>query len=566
MKHNQLRRLEKFYQRRIPATVIITPETARQLTELSYELHRQIGLLIDRQGHIHYVVVGDAHEIVLPDLKRGRASGGRFRGLRYVHTHLNGESLTQDDLADLALLRLDLITAIEVTETGLPGLVHSAHLMPIGLPHDAAQPAQPQTPWMFLEPTYLHQLDVDFLQLIGSLEEEFARNRRPTHAQDDRERAILVGVTTNGLQEARDSMDELHELAVSCGLVVLDTIIQRRKQIDPRFLLGKGKLHELVIRALQRSADIIVFDQNLTPAQIRSIHQATDLKVIDRTQLILDIFAQRAQSREGKIQVELAQLKYLLPRLTDEDTGLSRLTGGIGGRGPGETKLEVDRRRVRRRIGQLEELIQQLRKQREGRRVQRRRHEVPIVSIVGYTNAGKSTLLNALTHAQVLAEERMFATLDPLSRRLRLPKEREIIICDTVGFIRDLPPDLINAFRATLEEIADSDLLIHLVDASSPHFERRIESVERTLRELALQELPRLLVFNKMDRVPAEMMKNLCRLHNAIPISALQPETLGELLVRIEAMLGYREAWIDRNSNADVVASAPTQAGLWTNH
>ncbi|MCS6806675.1 MAG: GTPase HflX [Acidobacteriota bacterium] len=557
--------MEKFYQRRIPPTAIITPEVARQLTELSREVHRQIGLLIDRGGHIQYVVVGDAHEIVLPDLKRGRASGGRFRGLRCVHTHLNGEGLTQDDLADLALLRLDLMTAIEVTEAGLPALVRSAHLMPIRSPSEAGQPAQSERPWLFLDPVYLHQLDVDFLQLIGSLEEEFARNRRPTHAQDDRERAILVGVTTNGIEEARDSMDELHELAVSCGLVVLDTIIQRRKQIDPRFLLGKGKLHELVIRALQHSADVIVFDQDLTPAQVRSIHQATDLKVIDRTQLILDIFAQRAQSREGKLQVELAQLKYLLPRLTDEDTGLSRLTGGIGGRGPGETKLEVDRRRVRRRIGHLEELIQQVRRQREARRSQRRRHDVPVVSIVGYTNAGKSTLLNTLTHSRVLAEERMFATLDPLSRRLRLPKEREIIICDTVGFIRNLPPDLINAFRATLEEIADSDLLIHLVDASSPHCEQRIESVERTLRELALQELPRLLVFNKMDRVPADIMKNLCRLHQAIAISALQPETLTELLDRIEAMLGHRGARMDQRSNTDIAASGPTQAGVWTN-
>jgi GTP-binding protein HflX len=543
LKHNQLRRLQKFYQRRLPAHLILTPEVARQLTELSREINRQIGLLIDRKGRVEYVVVGDAHQLVLPDLRRGRTAGERFRGLRCVHTHLNGEALTQDDLMDLALLRLDLMASIDVTPSGLPGYVRSAHLMPMR-PHGQAGDNRSEPPkWVFLDPVHPAQLDVNFLELIESLEEEFARNRQVTHARDRRDRAILVSVTTGSLAEAHDSMAELRELADSCGVVVLDTVIQRRKEIDPKFLLGKGKLQELVIQALQRGVDMIVFDHDLTPAQVRSINEATDLKVIDRTQLILDIFAQRAQSREGKIQVELAQLRYRLPRLTEGDTGLSRLTGGIGGRGPGETKLEVDRRRVRVRIGHLEQQIHQLRRQREARRSQRRRHDVPIVSIVGYTNAGKSTLLNTLTHAQVLAEERMFATLDPLSRRLRLPREREIIISDTVGFIRNLPPDLINAFRATLEEIADSDLIIHLVDASSPNLERHIESVERTLNELGLSEIPRLLVFNKQDKVPADVMRNLCRIHQAMAISAWQPETLGELLNRMEEALSLRREW-----------------------
>lgn len=540
LKPNQLRRLQKFYQRRLPAHLILTPEVARQLTELSREINRQIGLLIDRKGRVEYVVVGDAHQIVLPDLRRGRTAGERFRGLRCVHTHLNGESLTQDDLTDLALLRLDLMASIDVTPSGLPGYVRSAHLMPMKPGGEAGDHGAEARKWVFLDPVHPAQLDVDFLELIESLEEELARNRQVTHARDRRDRAILVGVTTGSLAEAHDSMAELRELADSCGVVVLDTVIQRRKEIDPKFLLGKGKLQELVIQALQRGVDMIVFDHDLTPAQVRSINDATDLKVIDRTQLILDIFAQRAQSREGKIQVELAQLKYLLPRLTEGDTGLSRLTGGIGGRGPGETKLEVDRRRVRVRIGHLEQQIHQLRRQREARRSHRRRHDVPIVSIVGYTNAGKSTLLNTLTHSQVLAEERMFATLDPLSRRLRLPREREIIISDTVGFIRNLPPDLINAFRATLEEIADSDLILHLVDASSPNLERHIESVERTLGELGLNQIPRLLVFNKQDQAPAEIVHNLCRRYQALSISALQPETLGELLHQIEERLVIR--------------------------
>lgn len=537
LKHSQLRRLQKFYQRRIPPHMIITPEVARQLTELSKEIHRQIGLLIDRKGRVEYVIVGDAHQIVLPDLKRGRVSGGRFRGLRCVHTHLRGEELTRDDLTDLALLRLDLMVSIDVTASGLPGCVRSAHLMPIKPNGDSGDGRVESPRWVFLEPAHPSQLNVDFIALIESLEEEFARNRQSAYAHDERDRAILVHVTTGSLAEAQESMEELRELADSCGVVVLDTFIQRRKKLDPKFLLGKGKLEELVIRALQLGADMIIFDQNLTPAQVRSINEATDLKVIDRTQLILDIFAQRAQSREGKIQVELAQLKYLLPRLTEGDTGLSRLTGGIGGRGPGETKLEVNRRRVRARIAQLEHQIQQLRTQRDVRRARRRQYRLPIISIVGYTNAGKSTLLNTLTRAQVLAEERMFATLDPCSRRLRLPREREVIICDTVGFLRDLPPDLVNAFQATLEEIADSDLIVHLVDASSPNLDHHMESVQRTLDQLGLSHIPQLLVFNKQDKVPPEVMRNLCRLHRAIPICALDPGTLGEFLDAVERFL-----------------------------
>jgi len=381
------------------------------------------------------------------------------------------------------------------------------------------------------------QLKVNVLQLIESLEEELARNRQPAYPQDTRDRAILVGVTTGVMAEAEESLDELRELAYSAGVVVLDRILQRRKEYDPKFVIGRGKLNDLIVRALQLGADLIIFESNLSPSQVRAISAATDLKVIDRTQLILDIFAQRARTREGKIQVELAQLRYLLPRLTEADTGLSRLTGGIGGRGPGETKLEMDRRRIRDRIAHLEKQIEDLRTQREQQRQQRRRHHLPIISIVGYTNAGKSTLLNSLTKASVLAEERMFATLDPTSRRLRLPRERDIIICDTVGFIRNLPPDLVSAFRATLEEITDSDLIIHLVDVSSPRFELHIEVVEKTLRDLSLSHIPRLLVFNKQDLVEPEIVRNLCHNFEAISISANAPETLGILLTQIEERL-----------------------------
>src|SRR5438067_9717633 len=481
LKPNQIRRIEKLYQRRVSPDQIVTPEFARQLSELSHETNRQIGALIDRKGYVEYVTVGDARGIELPDFKRVRVASDRFRGLRCVHTHLRGEELTRDDLTDLALLRLDLMAAIEVdARTGLPGVVRAAHILPTAEPSKKGEPEQ----FAFLKPVVASQLNVDFLGLMEALEAEMARNRRTVKRTGAGDAAILVNVTTGAVSEAEDSMAELRELALSAGVAVLDEIIQRRPAIDPRTVVGKGKLNDLLIRAMQLGADAIIFDRELQPAQVRSISEATDLKVIDRSQLILDIFAQRAQSREGKIQVELAQLKYILPRLImGQNSAFSRLAGGIGGRGPGETKLETDRRRVRDRIHRLETELAAQAKRREQRRQRRLRNSLPTISIVGYTNAGKSTLLNALTSSDVVAEQRMFATLDPTTRRLRLPREREVIINDTVGFIRNLPPALLAAFRATLEEVASSQLLIHLVDASSPRVSQQIDSVKRILAQ-----------------------------------------------------------------------------------
>jgi GTP-binding protein HflX len=575
-----LRRIEKLYTRRIPSHEIVTPEFARQMAELSHETRRQIGALIDRKGHVEYVMVGDNRRIELPDFKRIRVAVDRFRGLRCVHTHLRGEELTQDDLTDLALLRLDLMVAIDVDPTtGLPGLVRAAHLLPMNAVPVAGQrgsngsgpagkdggrdilglseelenhgrlrssnkDATPVQPYGFLDPAIPSQLNVDFLELIESLEEEMARNRRSTRHAVNRDRTILVGVTTGSLADAEESMAELQELATSAGVVVQDTIIQRRSAIDPRLVLGRGKLDELLIRALQLGADMLVFDRELSPAQVRSLSEATDLKIIDRSQLILDIFAQRAQSSEGKIQVELAQLKYLLPRLiVGQDSAFSRLAGGIGGRGPGETKLETDRRRVRDRIHRLDKEIDAQRQRRQERRKGRTRNGLPIISIVGYTNAGKSTLLNTLTRSEVLAELRMFATLDPTSRRLRLPREQEVIINDTVGFIRDLPPDLLSAFRATLEEIGDSQLIIHLVDAANPRWAQQADSVRRILRELELTEIPRLVALNKADLVDAETMEAIRRQmqedgqRECVAISATRAQTLPPLLEQAGKLL-----------------------------
>jgi GTP-binding protein HflX len=487
-------------------------------------------------------MVGDNRRIELPDFKRVRVAEGRFRGLRCIHTHLRGEGLTQDDLTDLALLRLDLMVAIDVDpEDGLPGVVRAAHLLPLhsGEMSDARSPS-----YAFLQPRVVSHLEDDFLSLINSLEDEMARNRRSGKRAEARDRTILVGVATGSLADAEESMAELGELATSAGVVVQDKVIQRRTAIDPRTVLGRGKLDELLIRALQLGADMLVFDRDLTPAQVRSLSEATDLKVIDRSQLILDIFAQRAQSREGKIQVELAQLKYLLPRLiAGQDSAFSRLAGGIGGRGPGETKLETDRRRVRDRINRLEKDIAAQRQQRQERRKGRARRGLPIISIVGYTNAGKSTLLNTLTNSQILAEQRMFATLDPTSRRLRLPREQEVVINDTVGFIRDLPPDLLSAFRATLEEIGDSSLLIHLVDAANPRWLQQIESVERILAQLGLAQTPSIVALNKADIIEPVKMEAIRRqvtLNNTrevVVVSAREAESLRPLLDKAGSMV-----------------------------
>jgi GTP-binding protein HflX len=501
------------------------------MSELSNETGRQIGVLINRKGQVDYVMVGDAKKIEMPDFGRARVSQDRFRGLRCVHTHLNGEKLTNDDLTDLALLRLDLMAIIQVDRrNGLPGDVHAAHLTP-AQPQSSSADESVTLPYEFLKPAPPSLLDIDFSELIVSLEDEMARVRLSSEKTKGRgkDRVILVGVTTGAASDAEDSMNELEELALSADTVVLDKIIQRRPNIDPRTLLGKGKLEELLIRAMRTGADMLVFDAELSPAQVRSISEATDLKVIDRPQLILDIFAQRAQSREGKLQVELAQLKYMLPRLAQgANAAFSRLAGGIGGRGPGETKLETDRRRVRDRIAQLEKQVDALGRQRQERRKRRLEKRLPIISLVGYTNAGKSTLLNALTNSAVYAEQKMFATLDPTSRRLRLPIDQEVIINDTVGFIRDLPETLVAAFRATLEEISDSDLILHVVDSSNPRCMEQISSVETILAELKLSDITTALVLNKSDLLQkgdSQLLEQRIHLDNGIAtvsVSALQ--------------------------------------------
>ena len=442
-----------------------------------------------------------------------------------MHTHLQHESLTQDDLMDLALLRLDLMAAITMDREGRPDHIHAAHLLTEAMNGKSWQILPPLPPW---------DCNIDCQGLIRSLESEFTHKARSQKVKRKWERALLVSVSTASRRAAEDSMVELRELAESSNIAVADTVIQRRQKVGPRFLMGEGKLSQLVIMALQKGADLLIFDQELNPSQVRSITDLTDMRVIDRTQLILDIFAQRARSREGKIQVELALLEYLLPRLVGKGTAMSRLAGGIGGRGPGETKLEIDRRRVRDRIGHLEKLLSEIQKQRGQRRARRNKRELPVISIVGYTNAGKSTLLNTLTKSSVLAESRLFATLDPTSKRKKFPKDVEVIITDTVGFIRQLPEELIAAFRATLEELEDADLLLNVIDISNPRFAEQIRSVERILQSLHLDRIPVLRVLNKQDRVDPVTVNRLAGTLDAVAISANDEQTLAPLLDQME--------------------------------
>ncbi|TYO99851.1 GTP-binding protein HflX [Geothermobacter ehrlichii] len=537
LKASQVRALERIYRRRLPPDRVISGELARYLTELSRDLRRQIGIIADRQGGIVHVILGDDREIVIPDLSDYGLGRSGLRGLRCLHTHLRQEPLSQDDINDLSLLRLDLMVAIGVDDQGLPGVTEMAYLLP---PNPEGRTVELQRFASF------YQLEVDFARFIRSLDDELERRAEETVDLDaGRERAILISVSRESRAVVEDSLAELEELARTAEVQVLDRVVQRAHRIHPRYLMGEGKIREVIVRALQQRATLLVFDQDLAPAQVAAIAALTELKVIDRTQLILDIFARRAHTRDGKVQVELAQLKYILPRLTGRGTAFSRLMGGIGGRGPGETKLEIDRRRIRDRIRRLEKQLQELTRGRVQRRQRRIRSGVPVISIVGYTNAGKSTLLNALTQSATFTENLLFATLDTASRRLRFPSEREVIITDTVGFIRKLPKSLLGAFRATLEELEDADLLLHLVDLSAPGFEQRITAVETILQELNLQQTPRLLVFNKVDLLPAEEVGHLCRRYQALPISALDRGTFAPLLREME-----RRFWPDENGTA----------------
>jgi GTP-binding protein HflX len=513
----------------VEATQIISFDTARNILQLSREISRQIGLIINRRGLVEYVVVGDKTGIRVPALSTERVGRARFRGVRFVHTHLDGELLSKEDLTDLALLQLDLVACVtERRDEGL--LIHAGHLIPQNKKGQA---------WDFIGPVPVQELDLDFIEFITELENEFVRERGRYYILDkDKERCVLVSVTPlKRTKDMEDHIAEMKDLCYSAGITVLETIIQRPKAIHPKFLIGKGKIEEIIVRCQQLGVDLLVFDDELTPGQIKNISAMTDLRVIDRNQLILDIFAGRARTNEAKIQVELAQLRYIRPRLSEGNIAFSRLTGGIGARGPGETKLEVDKRRIRDKISFLEKKLKEVRQARDMKREKRRFSGIPIVSIIGYTNSGKSTLMNLLAKSKVEEEDKPFSTLNPTTRIIKYPERKNIILTDTVGFIRDLPQVLLRAFIATLEELDDAYLLLHLVDVSSPDFDDKIKTVQDILATLGLKEKKQLIVFNKIDKTDFTFLKNIEDRYRAVSISSLKKIGIDRLILSIEAKL-----------------------------
>ncbi|HTQ04626.1 MAG TPA: GTPase HflX [Polyangiaceae bacterium] len=547
-----LKALERVYRRRVSLDRIATPELIRSLAEASRETGRQVGALVHRSGNIDSVIVGHATGLMLPDIGRLRAAEGRFRALRLVHTHLHNEPLTRDDLVDLTRLRLDLVAAILLDQAGEPLRFTWAYNVPAADGRDA--------PYEVVGPVPHGSPQPDFGALIGSLEAEFARQfrHRTRKAKDGLAMLVHVGEKQNrgALALAKARLDELAALAETAGVAVADRVIQLRERLDPNFLLGSGKLADVVMRAIELDVETLIFDCNLSPAQAHGIASRTDLKVLDRTQLILDIFAQRAESRDGKLQVELAQLKYTLPRLGQKDDALSRLTGGIGGRGPGETKLELGRRRARERIQRLERELRQIGKQRGVRQHKRSESGLFRVAIVGYTNAGKSTLLNALTRAGVLAEDKLFATLDPRSRRLVLADGGTAILSDTVGLIRNMPEALFAAFRATFEEAAGAELLLEVIDAANPERDEHLQTTESVLAELGLVDRPRLRVYNKIDRLEPAEREALAERADGILVSAVDASTLDALRERLSDELSRVRAKRQQEQDAWAEAEA----------
>ncbi len=525
------------YNRRATRNRFIDAGLGRALTKISREMNRQVGILIDRIGNITHVIVGDAHQIFIPDLTRHRAGSRRFRGLRLVHTHLRRESINQDDLTDLTLLRLDTIVVVQAAMNGEPLNAEYAYLDP--------QAPEGSPPWRIEKRRSIFDWNEDFSHFIDDLESQFSKKDGIIKIQG-KEGVVLVGVGTGRKAEARSSLAELGRLADAADLQVMSSQLQMRRRIDPKLVVGKGKLQQILIEAMQLDADALIFDQELTPSQLRNIATATNLKVIDRSQLILDIFAKRATTREGKLQVEIAQLRYRKPRLKIMPTAMSRLSGGIGGTGPGESKLEINKRRAEERLTRLERDLTKQKKVRYEQRKRRQKNNMPQVSLVGYTNAGKSTLLNTITQSTVIAEDQLFATLDPTSRRFRFPLDKEIILTDTVGFIRNLPQELMKAFESTFEETTLADLIVHVVDAGDPEMGIHIREVEKTLESLGADQISRIIVFNKIDMVDISRKAELVAEYNALTCSAITKENLRTVIDEI-----YRQLFQIRNAPND---------------
>ena len=535
------RAIQRLFERSVDAREIVSLDLAREMVALAEKVRRRLGVLINRQGRIEAVMVGTKEILYLPDLGRYRLSRSRLRNLRFVFTDLSKHHseayIPYDIFADLERLRFDMVVSLRDAPNRIS--MSYAYLVPekgLDTAHSQTQAIKD-----------LGAYKVDFLEQIDAIEQSLASE--VVVLDSDAVGAVLVGVYEPGRGDYEASLAELRELARTAGITILDEVVQKRR-IDPKTFIGRGKLEEIVLRCLRIGGEMLIFDSELKPSQWRSIINSTELKVLDRSMLILDIFAQRARSSDGRLQVELAQLKYNLPRLVEKDGGLSRLSGGIGGRGPGETKLEVSRRRVRDRITDLEKRLGKVRQSRDFRRSRRRQNQVQLISVVGYTNVGKSTLFNALTKGSVLAEDKLFATLDPSQRKLYVPSRsvpddeqssltfgRTVVLSDTVGFIRSLPVELETAFRATLEELYDATLLLHVVDASDPDTVEKYRAVRRILDSMDLGDIPELVVANKVDRLERPDDCSGALGVDVIAISALKKAGFEDLLAAIDEKL-----------------------------
>ena len=513
LKSSQLKQLQRLYHQRLPGDRLTTPEFAQRLAAVSTEIGQPVCAYINRRGQVIRIGVGTVRQTQIPPLELPRYGAERLSGIRCIATQLKSEPPSEGTLTAMALQRLDALVILvasgggfERRGGGATGYVQEAFLAHL-VPH-------PEASWTVSPAMSLDMIaQQDFLDLTESLETEFQREFVAQQVDADHDRALLVGVLTGKLtaQAFQDGLVELARLVETAGGEVMHVVRQKRTHPHPQTVVGEGKVQEIALAAQTVGASLVVFDRDLSPAQVRNLEMQIGVRVVDRTEVILDIFAQRAQTGAGKLQVELAQLEYMMPRLAGRGRSMSRLGGGIGTRGPGETKLETDRRAIQRRISRLQNDVNQLQAHRSRLRQRRQHHEVPSIAVVGYTNAGKSTLLNALTNAEVYTADQLFATLDPTSRRLMLTdavnhQSLEIVLTDTVGFIHDLPPSLMDAFRATLEEVTEADALLHVVDLSHPAWQSQIRAVMAILSEMPVTPGPALVVFNKIDQVNGDAL------------------------------------------------------------
>lgn len=537
LKSNIITSLEKLYDLPVPSWQLLSAEMAVEMARITSLIHREINVFLDRKGKVLTVVVGDNHTVALPDLQ-GRRGSGRLSGIRCIHTHPAGNpQLSGVDMSALRNNKYDVMAAIGVNEEKPETSVLNFAVL-TGRNNDGQYAVQE---FGSLKPSDLENLFLPNIissaeKLLAPVDDDKTLEQRP-------EWAMLISLDygkSDTLWTQEDSLEELRQLAETAGAVVKAKFFQKRPKPDPGYFIGRGKVQELALFAQQEDIDVCIFDEELSPAQQRNLEQALGIKVLDRTALILDIFAQRARTNEGKLQVELAQMQYTLPRIMGQGLSLSRLGGGIGTRGPGETKLETDRRTIRDRIAYIKDSIDKVQNVRKLHRAKRSKNQIPSISLVGYTNAGKSTLLNVLTRSEVYARDQLFATLDPTTRQLRLPDKRQAILTDTVGFIQRLPHQLVAAFKSTLEETLDADLLLHIVDVSHPLYKEQSEAVYKVLAEIGAQDKPVLCVYNKIDKLGPEssgLLEQLQHRQDTICISAKQQIGLEELLTAITSHL-----------------------------